>query len=82
MVDVNTMHPINNGRGTSLMLASANGNVGIVCELLKHNQVKLNAADSRGNTALILATQAGHAEVVCELLKDKRTKVNAKTTRH
>ena len=70
---------IKNGE-TALQLASSNGHVGVVCELLKHDKVKVNHQNKNGYTALQLTSRNGHREIVCELLKHEKVDVNLEDT--
>ena len=49
----------------------------IIVELLKHENLDLNARDEYGKTALIVASEYGELRVVDILLKDDRVDVNA-----
>ncbi len=54
---------------TALILASCNGHLKAVAELLNNKEVDVNAVNSEGTTALISASGSVHFEVVGELLK-------------
>ena len=60
---------------TALMLASHNGYISIVRELLKNN-AKINVADEVGYTPLLFASSAGHSNIV-KLLIRNNADVNA-----
>ena len=63
-----------------LMILATNGDesLPIIVELLKHENLDLNAQVKYGDTALIAASLRGYAEVVRTLLKDGRVEVNGK----
>jgi serine/threonine-protein phosphatase 6 regulatory ankyrin repeat subunit B len=52
---------------TALIVASGNGHVTVVCELLKCKEVDVNAKTVAGETCSSLADRNGHAEVVSAL---------------
>ena len=64
---------------TPLILGAMEGgeSVKIIVELLKHENLDVNAIDEIGLTALIMACTFGKQEVVRILLKDDRVDVNA-----
>ena len=63
---------------TALIVASGNGHVKVVCELLKHNVVDMKAETAAGETCSILASRNGHAEVVCVLQKHENAGESAR----
>ena len=65
---------------TPLLILARKGDesVPIIVELLKHENLDLNAKDNYGHTALIWASRDGHEEVVRILLQDDRLEVDAK----
>ncbi len=67
-------------QNTPLILASREGHLQEVDELLKHSQLNVNAKNHVGATALIIATQRGHSEVVRKLLMDPKVDANVKIT--
>ena len=71
-----------NGRNrykeTPLRMAVFQGCLQIVCELLKHEKLDVNARDSDGDTALILAcSHHRHPDIALEILKHAQVDVNA-----
>ncbi len=69
---------------TPLIMARADGYVDVIDELLKYDQVDVNAQDNDGRTPLIMACSGGHGCrpksvfcIVCLLLKHKEVDVNA-----
>ncbi|KAH6903480.1 hypothetical protein BKA70DRAFT_1301103 [Coprinopsis sp. MPI-PUGE-AT-0042] len=68
-----------NGAGqTPLMLASQNGQTGIVNLLLTDSHIDVNLSDRSGRTALILGSSYGHQDVVQLLLDHPGIEVNRK----
>ena len=61
---------------TALILASQNGHLDIVCELLKCDNIDVNHQGERGFTALMYAINKGHFNIVVELLKHDEVDVN------
>ena len=61
---------------TALHAASRKGYIGMVVELLKHDNLDVNFQNFCGQTALLIASSKGHTDIVVELLKDKRVDVN------
>jgi ankyrin repeat protein len=52
----------------------------VVCELLNHDNVDVNARNDYGNSALIRASLCGHVDVVCDFLNHDKVDVNARNT--
>ena len=66
---------VDNGE-TALIVASTNGHIDIVSQLLLKNEVDVNArGDTDGVTSLFIASQNGHVKVVEQLLKHKKVDV-------
>eukprot|EP01039_Chlorochromonas_danica_P005724 gene5724-6308_t len=77
---LNVMQDIHASDGenwTALHVASANGNLDLMRELLKY-KTQIEALTSKGHTALHLAVHSGSAECVSELVRHK-AKVNVAT---
>ena len=66
----------NVGVGDALRFAVAEGHFVMVCELLKHDSVNVNYADSCGDTPLIIASHWDNWEIARELLKHNDVDVN------
>ncbi len=81
MINTTSMNPVDvnlqtsDGR-TALHMASQNGFVEMVRELLKQNKGDMNIMDDDGETALIVASKKGHVEVVRALLDHDDVDVN------
>ncbi|KAI2490607.1 serine/threonine kinase [Fragilaria crotonensis] len=66
---------------TALYIASQNGHLEVVRELLQHDNVDVNLqCTDDGATALYMASQQGHLEVVRELLQHDNVDVNLQCT--
>ncbi|KAI2497246.1 hypothetical protein MHU86_17253 [Fragilaria crotonensis] len=66
---------------TALYIASQNGHLEVVRELLQHDNVDVNLqCTDDGATALIMASQNGHLEVVRALLQHSNVDVNLQCT--
>jgi ankyrin repeat protein len=61
---------------TALILASQNGHLDIVCELLKSDNTDVNHQGEWGFTALMYAISKDHFNIVVELLKHDEVDVN------
>jgi ankyrin repeat protein len=61
---------------TPLIIACSHGQLDIVCELLKCNEVDVDASDYKGRTAFYWAGAEDRWEVVLELLKHGEVDVN------
>jgi len=64
------------GRSGSLHVASRDGHVGVVRELLGHPGINPNLKKSNGETALLWACFNGRGEVASVLARDERVDVN------
>ena len=61
---------------TALMVASQNGHLDVVYELLMCNNIDVNHQGERGNTALMYAISKGHFDIVVALMKHDEMDVN------
>ena len=59
----------NDDGSTALMMASSNGHVQVVCELLACKDLDVLTDNIEGDTCVSMATRNGHSDVVCELQK-------------
>lgn len=66
---------------TPLHRAAFHGRFELVRELLKQDNVNVNAIDNDGSRVLIVAVLEGHLEVVIELLKHDKLDVNGEDTK-
>ena len=72
--DVNRQFGADGGTGLSCACWASRSDR--VCEMLKNDQVDVNARDYVGNTALIIASMVGSMETVHELLQHRKVDVN------
>ena len=69
--------PSNSGK-TPLLVASSNGHLPILQELLKDPRTDVNHQDSEGNTAAMIAITSGNCEAANLLIRCEKTKLEIK----
>ena len=69
--------PSNSGK-TPLLVASSNGHLPIIQELLKDPRTDVNKQDSEGNTATMIAINSGNCEAANLLIRCEKTKLEVK----
>ncbi|KAI2493976.1 hypothetical protein MHU86_20550 [Fragilaria crotonensis] len=58
-------------------LVAHRGHGDVVCQLLRHIDLDVNASNKNGDTALTLASVLGHSHMVCALLQEDKVYVDA-----
>ena len=66
--------PSNSGK-TPLLVASSNGHLPIIQELLRDPRTDVNHQDSEGNTATMIAITSGNCEAANLLIRCEKTKL-------